>query len=151
MDTPDPIDAYLREFKRELRARGMARRRILAELRAHLLDAVEAEQCRGAEEGVAAQRAVLRFGLVAETVRQFNCLAARRGAVVRRALVPWIAAVALSLMATATVWAFHAGPPPPRQALAHPALRDRCVPRTMSPRPHRAASFASAHASGKLV
>jgi hypothetical protein len=138
MDTPDPIDAYLRELKRELRVRGMARRRILAELRAHLLDAVEAEQSRGAEEGVAAQRAVVRFGLVAETARQFNCLAARRGAVLRRALVPWIAAVALSLMATATVWAFHAGPPPPQQALAHPALRQRCVPRAIAFLPVRA-------------
>lgn len=101
----------------------------MAEVRAHLLDAVEAELSTGAEEGIAAQRAIVRFGLVAETARQFNCLAARRGAVLRRALVPWIAAVALSLMATATVWAFHAGPAPSQQAHAHPALRQRCVPR----------------------
>jgi hypothetical protein len=152
MDTPDPdpIDAYLRELKRELRVRGRARRRILAELRAHLLDAVEAEQSRGAEVGVAAQRAVVRFGLVAETARQFNCLAARRGAVLRRALVPWIAAVALSLMATATVWAFQAGPAPSQQAHAHPVPRQRCVQRAIVVSPARVrrdiprASFPSA-------
>jgi hypothetical protein len=129
MHTPDPIDAYLRELERELRVRGRARRRILAELRAHLLDAVEAERARGAEEGIAAQRAVLRVGLGAETARQFNCLAVRRGAILGRALVPWIAVVALSLMATATVWAFHAGPASPQHALAHPAVRRRCVHR----------------------
>ena len=132
MDTPDPIHAYLREFKRELRVRGMARRRILAELHAHLLDAVEAEQSRGAEEGLAAQRAVLRFGLAAETALQFNCLAARRGAVLRRALVPWIAVLALSLTATATVWAFHAGPPPAQRTLARPPRRERCVQRAFA-------------------
>jgi hypothetical protein len=132
METPDPIGAYLRELKRELRVRGRARRRIWTEVRAHLLDAAEAEQSRGAEEGVAAQRAVVRFGLAAETARQFNCLAGRRGAVLRRALVPWIAAVALTLTATATVWAFHAGPAPPQQALAHPALRQRCVQRAIA-------------------
>jgi hypothetical protein len=138
MDTPDPIDVYLRELKRELRVRGMARRRILAELRAHLLDAVEAEGSKGADEGVAAQRAVVRFGLAAETARQFNCLAARRGAVLRRALVPWIAAIALSLTATATVWAFHAGPPQPQRALAHPSSQERCARRAIEFPPARA-------------
>jgi hypothetical protein len=139
MDTPDPIGAYLRELKRELRVRGRARRRILAEVRAHLLDDAEAEQSRGTEEGVTAQRAVLRFGLAAETAGQFNTLAGRHGAVFRRALVPWIAAVALTSMATATVWASHAGPAPPQPAVAHPAPRQRCGQRpvAISPVPVR--------------
>ena len=137
MDTRDPIDAYLRELQRELRVRGRARRRILAEVRAHLLDTVEAEKSRGAEESVAAQRAIVRFGLIAETARQFNCLAARRGAGLRRALVPWIAAVALSLTATATVWAFQAGPSTQR-AVAHPSPRERCVERAIMFPPPRA-------------
>jgi hypothetical protein len=138
MDRPDPIVAYLRELKRELRVRGRARLRILAEVRAHLLDAAEAERSKGAEEGVAAQRALVRFGLAAETGRQFNCLARRRGAILRRALVPWIAAVALTSMATATVSAFHAGPAPPQQARAHPALRQPCVQRAVVFPPARA-------------
>lgn len=138
MDIPDPIDAYLHELKRELRVRGRARRRIWTEVRAHLLDAAEAEQSRGAEEGVAAQRAVVRFGLAADTARQFNCLAGRRGAVLRRALVPWIAAVALTSTATATVWAFQAGPAPRQQASAHPALPQRCVKPAIAFPPARA-------------
>jgi hypothetical protein len=144
MDTPDPIHAYLREFKRELRVRGMARRRILAELRAHLLDAAEGEESRGGEEGVAAQRAIVRFGLAAETACEFNCLADRRSAVLRRALVPWIVVAALSSTATATVWAFHASPPPPQRALAHPAPRERCVKRPIALSPARARDFPGA-------
>jgi hypothetical protein len=127
MDTPDPIDAYLRELKRELGVQGRVRLRILAEVREHLLDAAAAERSSGAEEGVAAQRALVRFGLAADTACQFNGLAGRRGAVLRRALVPWVAAIALTSMATATVWAFHAGPARPPRALSHPALRQRCV------------------------
>jgi hypothetical protein len=127
MDAPDPIDAYLRELRRELRVRGRARRRILTEVRAHLLDAIAAEGSRGVEESLAAQRAVARFGVVPETAHQFNCLAGRRGAVVRRALVPWIAAVALTSTASATVWAFQVAPAAPRQAAAHPGTGERCV------------------------
>ena len=52
MDAADPIDTYLHELKRQLRVRRRARRRILAEVRAHLLDAAEAEQSRPAEESV---------------------------------------------------------------------------------------------------
>jgi hypothetical protein len=144
MDTPNPIDAYLREFKRELRVRGRARRRIWNEVRAHLLDAAEAEQSRGAEQSLAAQRAVLRFGVAAETACQFNRLTGRRGAILRRALVPWIAAVALSLTATATVWAFHASPSPSRRALAHPAPRERCAQHTVAFPPVRARGVALA-------
>jgi hypothetical protein len=156
VDTPDPIDAYLRELKRELRVRGRARRRILAEVRAHLLDAAEAEQSRGAEEGVTARRAVVRFGLAAETAGQFNTLAGRRGAVLRRALVPWIAAAALTSMATATVWASHASPAPPQRAVAHPAPRERCVQRAVAISPVRAlrevprASFPTAPRTGSV-
>jgi hypothetical protein len=138
MRAPEPIDAYLRELERELRVRGVARRRILAELRAHLLDAAEAEQSTGAAEGLAAHRAVVRFGVAADTAHEFNRLAGRRGAVLRRALVPWVAAVALTLTASATVWAFQAGPAAPRPPLAHPARRAPCALRATRARPVRA-------------
>jgi hypothetical protein len=138
MDTPDPIGSYLRELKLELRVPGRARRRILAEVREHLLDAAEAELSSGAEERVTAQRAVVRFGLAAETAGQFNTLASRHRAVLRRALVPWIAGVALTLTATATVWASHAGPARPQQAGAHPAPRQPCVQHAVVSSPVRA-------------
>jgi hypothetical protein len=140
MQAADPIDAYLRELNHRLRVRGRRRRRILAEVRAHLLDAAEAERLTGTEQAVAAQRAAARFGRAAENAGQFNALAARRGAVLRRTLVPWIAAVALTLMATATVWASRAGMVPLQQAPAHPSLRLRCS--------QRAGAFPAARGSG---
>jgi hypothetical protein len=109
MDATDRIDAYLDELERQLRVPRRARRRILSEIRAHLLDALEAEQASTAEGSRAAERAVLRFGLAAEVARQFNLRAGRRHALLRRALVPSIAAFAVASTATATVWAF--GPP----------------------------------------
>jgi hypothetical protein len=133
MDAPDRIDAYLDELKRELRVPRRARRRILTEVRAHLLDAAEAEQPSTAEGSCAAERAVLRFGPAAETARQFNRRAGRRNALLRRALVPSIAALAVTSMATATVWASAPGPAPPRsrQAPDHLAQRHRYSTRTV--------------------
>jgi hypothetical protein len=118
MDAADRIDAYLDELERHLRVPRGARRRILTEVRAHLLDAAEVEQRWTAEESCAAERAVLRFGLAAETARQFNFRAGRRNALLRRALVPSIAAFAVASMATATVWAFGPGPAPSRSRQA---------------------------------
>jgi hypothetical protein len=46
--------------------------------------------------------------------------------------VPWIAVVALTSMATATVWASHGGPAPTEQAVAHPALPQRCAQRAVA-------------------
>jgi hypothetical protein len=114
MDAADPIDAYLDELKSQLRVPRRTRRRIVTEVRAHLLDAAEAEQSSTTEGICAAERAVLRFGLAAETARQFNRRAGRRNALLRRALVPSIAAFAVTSMATATVWAFGPGPAPSR-------------------------------------
>jgi hypothetical protein len=51
MDAVDRIDAYLEELERQLRVPRRARRRVLTEVREHLLDAAEAEQ-RWAAEGL---------------------------------------------------------------------------------------------------
>jgi hypothetical protein len=59
MDGADPIDTYLDELESQLRVPRRTRRRILAEARAHLLDAAEAEQSRADDGTCAAQRAVL--------------------------------------------------------------------------------------------
>lgn len=118
MDAADPIDAYLDELKSQLRVSRRARRRILTEVHAHLLDAAEAEQPWAAEGSSGAERAVLRFGLAADTARQFNRHAGRSSALLRRALVPAIAAFAVTSMATATVWAFSPGRAPSRSRRA---------------------------------
>lgn len=114
MDPANPIDVYLDELRSQLRVSCRARRRILTEVRAHLLDAAEAEQPWTTDESCAAERAVLRFGLTAETARQFNRRTGRRNTLLRRALAPSIAAFAVTSMATATVWAFGPGPAPSR-------------------------------------
>ncbi len=133
MDAADPIDAYLDELKSQLRVPRRTRRRILAEVRAHMLDAAEAEQSTANDGRRAAERAVLRFGLAAETALQFNRLGGRRKTLLRRALAPSIVAVAVTSMATATVWAFGSGPARSRlrQAPAHLAQQQqRCVAQT---------------------
>jgi hypothetical protein len=114
MDRANPIDAYLEELKSELRVSRRTRRRILTEVRAHLLDAAEAERASTGDESRAAGRAVLRFGPAVETAREFNRPAGSRNALLRRALVPSIAAFAVSSMATATVWGFSPGAAPSR-------------------------------------
>jgi hypothetical protein len=126
MDAADPIEAYLEDLERQLRVPRRARRRILIEVRAHLLDAAEAEQPWATEASCAAERAVLRFGLAAKTAGQFNRRASRRNALLRRALVPSIVAFAATSTA-ATVWAFGPRPTPSqsRQAPDHLAQRHR--------------------------
>jgi hypothetical protein len=138
MNAGDRIDAYLDELERQLRVGRRARRRILAEVRAHLLDAAEAERSSTADGGWAAERAVLRFGPAAETARQFNHPASQRNALLRRTLVPAIAALAVTSMATATVWAFGPGPPPARSRRApdHLVQRHRQTAHTAEPSLH---------------
>jgi hypothetical protein len=139
MDGADRIDAYLDELKRQLHVPRRARRRILTEVRAHLLDAAEAEKSWTADRNSAAERAVLRFGPAVETARQFDRRASRRNALLRRALVPSIAAVAVTSMATATVWAFGPNPAPSqsRPAPDHLAQRHRTKQRGDPPYLHR--------------
>ncbi|HZK73017.1 MAG TPA: hypothetical protein VFD88_03345 [Clostridia bacterium] len=112
MDATDRIEAYLDELERELEVPRRARRRISSEIREHLLDAAEAERPWATEESFAAERAILRFGFPAETASQFNRGMGRRYVLVRRRLVPSVAAFALTLLATATVLAFDPGPAP---------------------------------------
>jgi hypothetical protein len=83
----------------------------LTEVRAHLLDAAEAEQPWTTDASAATERAIHRFGHVADTAGQFNRRAGRRNALLRRALVPSIAAFAVTSTA-ATVWALGPGPAP---------------------------------------
>jgi hypothetical protein len=134
MDAADWIDTYVDELERQLRVPRRTRRRILTEVRAHLLDAAEAEQPGTVEGSCAAERAVLRFGPAADTARQFNHRAGRRNALLRRALVPSIAAFAVTSMATATVWAFGPAPAPSRsrQAPDHLARRHGATQRAPS-------------------
>lgn len=101
------VGDYLDELSGHLR-RGR-RARILAEARAHLLDATAAEVLLGADPERAALLAVERFGPPARVAQQFNALRRRPGAIARRGAAVILASAATATLGTATVWAFAPG------------------------------------------
>ncbi len=123
MPARDPIDAYVSELRSELRVPRWRRRRIVLEVRAHLLDAAEAERAAGVDAGVAAERALARFGFASEHAAQFNRVPRTRSVLLRRTLVPWLAAGVLTSMATATVWAFRPATPATHREALHAAIQ----------------------------
>ena len=106
-----PTGAYLDELARLLRRRS--RRRILAEVDAHLIEAVAAACARGAEPASAEREAIARFGEPADVARQFNALRRPRLRS-RRSLI-----VALTC-ATASVGSAGAWAIAPGSATGHP-------------------------------
>jgi hypothetical protein len=137
MRTADPIDAYLRELRRELRVSRWARRRIVLEARAHLLEAIEVECAHGLDEATAAELALARFGLAGETARQFDGVSSKRKVLLRRALAPWIAAAAVTSMASATVWAFQPGSPATHASAAQAPAAQAPAAHVAAPRTER--------------
>jgi hypothetical protein len=113
-----PIAAYLEELAGLLR-RGARRRRILAEVRTHLLDAAAAGRERGEAAEAAQHRAVARFGSPPEVARAFNAIGRRRRALVRRAAAVALAGVATASVGTATVWALEPGASSQAHAAVH--------------------------------
>jgi len=89
-----PIASYLDELAGLLRRRGRAR--ILAEVRAHLLEAAD----RGSEE-----HAVARFGPPARVAAQFNSVTRRPFVLIQRAFAVMLATAGMATVGTATVWA----------------------------------------------
>jgi hypothetical protein len=138
MRAADPIDRYLRELRRELRVSRWARRRIVLEARAHLLEAVEAERAYGLDAVRAAERALARFGMASDTARQFDGVGSKRTVLLRRTLVPWVAALAVTSMASATVWAFQPGSPA-AHAHVHAAAVHAAAVHAPAARTHRPA------------
>jgi hypothetical protein len=109
------IDRLVGELSSTLRGPRRARRRLLAEIDAHLRDAVSAEVARGVDEEHAAAQVIERFGDVRETSARWNGdRADRRGAVRRNALVVALAAVAATALGL-TQYASGKTSPPPRQ------------------------------------
>ena len=100
------IAAYLEELSVLLPR--VSRRRILAEVDAHLHEAAAARCARGEDPNAAERAAVARFGEPIEVARQFNALGRHPSAIGRRVLAIALASVATGGMGTATVWAFGA-------------------------------------------
>jgi hypothetical protein len=119
-----PIAAYLDELSRLLVRRG--RRRVLAEVRMHLLDAAAARSALGEDAEAAQRHAVARFGAPREVARQFNAVARRSRRLLRRIGAVALACVASASLGTASVWAFEPSHPIAASHHAHaPASRSR--------------------------
>ena len=101
------IAAYLDELSLQLRRDR--RRRILAEVRAHLLDATAAELALGGDPDQAAALAIERFGPPVRVARQFNAVRRRPRAIAQRLAAVTLASAATASVGTATVWAFAPG------------------------------------------
>jgi hypothetical protein len=71
MRTSDPIAVYVRELGSRLGGSWLRRRRIIAEVRSHLSEAVASDPLAERDPAEAARRAIARFGTVDETVQAF--------------------------------------------------------------------------------
>ena len=67
----DPLTVYLDELRRALRSRGVARARIVEEVRGHVLDAVEAGERQGMLPDAACRAAIERFGPAVSVAEEF--------------------------------------------------------------------------------
>jgi hypothetical protein len=102
-----PIAEYLEELSRQLRR--SRRRRILAEVRVHLLESAAADGLRGDDRVRAERDAVGRFGPPADVASQFNALRRRPLALMHRAAAVLLTSAAMATLGTATVWAIEPG------------------------------------------
>jgi hypothetical protein len=103
----NPIHEYLRELSALLRR--SRRRRIVAEVHAHLLEAVAADPLHACDPELAARHAVERFGAPARVAGQFNALRRRPLAMVQRLTAVMLACAGMGSLGAATVWALEPG------------------------------------------
>jgi len=98
---PDPVASYLDELRRRLSGPPLRRRRLLAETRDHLLDAIECDPSGDADPNGAAARAIDSFGSVEEVVDAYRQERGRSRLIPRLASA-WLDAAALGHAGTAT-------------------------------------------------
>ena len=99
----NPIGDYLEQLA--LLLRRSRRRRIVAEVRAHLLESAAADPLNRADPQLAARHAVERFGSPVRVASQFNALRRSPRALIQRAAALMLASAGMATLGTATVWA----------------------------------------------
>jgi hypothetical protein len=114
----NPIYEYLRELSALLRR--SRRRRIVAEVHAHLLEAAAADPLHVSNPELAASRAVERFGPPARVAGQFNALRRRPLAMFQRVTAVLLACAGMGSLGAATVWALEPGTAQAHRADASP-------------------------------
>jgi hypothetical protein len=103
----NPIADYLEQLAVLLRR--SRRRRIVAEVRAHLLEAAAADPLHRSDPQLAALHAVERFGSPVRVASQFNAVRRRPRALIQRAAALMLASAGMATLGTATVWALEPG------------------------------------------
>jgi hypothetical protein len=119
----NPIADYLAQLGPALRRRS--RRRILAEVHAHLVESAACHRARGIEPDRAEELAVARFGSPLRVAAQFNTLRRRPRALLSRAVAVTLAAAGMASVGTATVWAIVPGSAQTRVHQHHRAAAHR--------------------------
>jgi hypothetical protein len=122
----NPIADYLDQLA--LLLRRSRRRRIVAEVRAHLLESAAADPLERTDPQLAALHAVERFGSPLRVASQFNAVRRHPRALVQRAAALMLATAGMATLGTATVWALEPG-----QARVHHQQR---VERSPAPATH---------------
>lgn len=101
----DPRERFIAELRRELHGGPLTRRRLLAEITAHLDDTVVELEARGWPEPVAVQEAVRRMGDVGTIAVAFRDVPASRPRTSRARWLRSPAWIAVGAMSLATAWA----------------------------------------------
>jgi len=117
----NPIADYLEQLAVLLRR--SRRRRIVAEVHAHLLESAAADPLHRIDPNLAALHAVERFGSPSRVASQFNAVRRRPRALVQRAAALMLASAGMATLGTATVWALEPG-----QARVHHQKQSERVP-----------------------
>ena len=120
------LDRLLDELAAALRGPRHARERLLAEVEAHLAEALAEERASGCDDRHAAQAVLERFGDVQDAAADWNRDQARRRSTTRRnALLVAVAAVAAGALGVTQYASGKPKPDPPRCATHHAACLER--------------------------
>lgn len=118
----DRIDIYLRDLRRELRFRPIARCRILSEVEEHLRAAVASALAEGVDPAAAVSEALERFGQPSVVARGFRETRSHLGRQVRVFVAAAIVATAVlvGVDRQRTPSPAQAQPTPPTATVHHP-------------------------------
>jgi hypothetical protein len=122
------IDALLDHLAAALRGPRHTRQRLVAEVAAHLADALAEERAAGCDERAAVEAVLDRFGDVRKTAAAWNRDQARRRSATRRnALLIAVAAVAAGALGV-TQYASGKPTPEPQRCVGHQGAACRDLP-----------------------
>jgi hypothetical protein len=145
MRATDPIAVYVRELGSRLGGSWLHRRRIIAEVRDHLSEAVASDPLVEQDPAAAARRAIARFGTVEETARAFAA-GPERGFGRARLAIAVAAAALVSVAITTPLLIRSSGPGPSQRTNLNASPHNRLQAVKLCPIPATAPVAAAAAA-----